>query len=125
MALHFSTKRWQDQLILLLGLWLIVSPWVMGYPSDSPPTTNAVVAGIVMAALAAFDLYKTYVWAVVLNLVVGAWVAVSPWAIGMLQDRAMMTSLIVSGVATVVLGLWELRSDPELHRQLRGTRTAG
>lgn len=125
MALHYSTKRWQDQLILLLGLWLIASPWVLGYPSDSPPTTNAVVAGIIMAALAAFDLYKTYVWAVVLNLVVGAWVTVSPWVIGMLQDRAMMISLIVSGVATVVLGLWELRSDPELHRQWRGTGTAG
>jgi hypothetical protein len=50
----------------------------MGYPSDAPPTTNAVIAGIIMAAMAAFDLYKTYVWAVVLNLVVGAWVAVSP-----------------------------------------------
>jgi hypothetical protein len=124
MALHYSTKRWQDQVILLLGWWLIASPWVMGYPSDAPPTTNAVVAGIIMAALAAFDLYKTYVWAVVLNLVVGVWVAVSPWVIGVLQDRTMMTSLIVSGVATVVLGLWELRSDPELHQQLRGTGTA-
>jgi predicted MFS family arabinose efflux permease len=129
MALHYSTKRWQDQVILLLGLWLIASPWVMGYPSDAPPTTNAVIAGIIMAAMAAFDLYKTYVWAVVLNLVVGAWVAVSPWLIdvmrGVLQDRAMMASLIATGVATVILGLWELRTDPELHQQWCGTGTAG
>jgi hypothetical protein len=33
----------------------------------------------VVALLAAFDLYKTYFWAVVLNLLVGLWVAVSPW----------------------------------------------
>jgi len=65
------------------------------------------------------------VWAVVLNLVVGAWVAISPWAIGLLQDRAMASSLIISGIAAVVLGLWELRSDPELHRQWHGTGTAG
>lgn len=125
MALHYSTKRWQDQVILLLGLWLIASPWVMGYPSDSPPTTNAVIAGIIMAAMAAFDLYKTYVWAVVLNLVVGAWVAVPSWFIGVLQDRVMMSSLIATGAATVILGLWELRTDPELHQQWRGTGTAG
>lgn len=125
MALHYSTKRWQDQVILLLGLWLIASPWVLGYPGESPPASNAVIAGILMVAMAAFDLYKTYVWAVVLNLVVGAWVAVSPWFIEVLQDRAMKTSLIVTGVATVVLGLWELRTDPELHRQWRDTGTAG
>jgi len=129
MALHYSTKRWQDQVILLIGLWLIASPWVMGYPGDSPPAANALIAGIIMAALAAFDLYKTYVWAVVLNLVVGAWVAISPWIIDamrvVLQDGAMLASLVASGVATVVLGLWELRSDPELHQQWRGTGTAG
>jgi hypothetical protein len=125
MALHYSTKRWQDQVILLLGLWLIASPWAMGYPSASPPMTNAVIAGIIMVAMAAFDLYKTYVWAVVLNIVVGAWVAVSPWFVGILHDRTMMASLIATGVATVILGLWELRTDPELHQQWRGTGTAG
>ena len=52
-----------------------------------------------------------------LNVVVGAWVAVSPWLLDIIPDRTMTTSLLVSGLATVVLGLWELRSDPELHSQ--------
>ena len=125
MALHYSTKRWQDQVILLLGLWLIVSPFALGYPSASPPFDNAIIAGVIMAAMAAFDLYKTYVWAVVLNLIVSAWAAVSPWFVGVLQDSAMTASLLLCGAATVVLGLWELRSDPELHQQWRGTGTAG
>jgi len=125
MAMHFSTRRWQDQIILLIGVWLIVSPLAFGYPSDSAPAINAYVAGIIMAVLAAFDLYKTYVWAVVLNIVVGAWVAVSPWLVDTLPDRMMTTSLLVSGIATVVLGLWELRTDPELHRQWTKTGAAG
>lgn len=123
MAMHFSTRRWQDQVILLIGVWLIISPLAFGYPSDSIPAINAYVAGIIMAVLAAFDLYKTYVWAVVLNVVVGAWTAVSPWLVGTVPDRMMTTSLLVSGVATIVLGLWELRSDPELHRQWAKTGT--
>ncbi|HEX8477836.1 MAG TPA: SPW repeat protein [Telluria sp.] len=117
MALHYSTKRWQDQLILLIGLWLIASPWVLGYPVDSGPAENAIAAGVIMAALAACDLYKTYAWAVFLNLVAGFWVFISPWFVDVDQDYAMTTSLAVSGIATVVLGLWELRSDPELYRQ--------
>jgi len=114
---HYSAKRWQDQVILLIGIWLVASPWVFNYPASSTPAIYATIAGIIMAVLAAFDLYKTYVWAVLLNVVAGAWVAISPWLVDTIPDRAMTTSLLVSGLATVVLGLWELRSDPELHRQ--------
>ena len=125
MALHFTIRRWQDRVILLIGIWLILSPLVFGYPSTSAPAINAYVAGVIMALLAAFDHYKTYVWAVVLNVVIGAWTAVSPWLVGTVPDRMMTTSLLVSGVATIVLGLWELRSDPELHRQWTKTGAAG
>lgn len=121
MATHLSTKRWQDGVILLLGVWLFLSPWVMGYPSDSAPAINAYLAGAIMAALAIFDLYKTYVWAVLLNVVVGAWVAVSPWLVDVVADRAMSTSMLVTGLATIVFGLWEMRSDPDLHQQWAGT----
>lgn len=124
MALHYSTRRWQDQLILLMGVLLMISPFALGYPSTSPPALNAYIAGAIMAILAAFDLYRTYVWAVLTNLVVGVWVAVSPWLIGLVQDRPMTWTLLVVGVATVVLGVWELRTDPELHAQWQGTGTA-
>jgi hypothetical protein len=121
MATHLSSKRWQDGLILLLGVWLFVSPWVMGYPSDSPAAVNAFVAGAILAALAAFDLYKTYVWAVLVNIVVGAWVAASPWVVDVVADGPMSMSMLVVGIATIVLGLWEMRSDPDLHQQWTGT----
>ena len=120
MALHYSTRRWQDQLILLLGLWLIVSPLVLGYDGSSRIAMNAYLCGAVMALLAAFDLYKTYVWAVALNIVIGVWVAVSPWAAIVADRGAMMTNSIIVGVAVVILGLWELQTDPELHRKLAG-----
>lgn len=117
MDLHLSTRRWQDQLILLVGLWLFISPMVFGYAPESAPALNAYIAGLIMAILAACDLYKTYMWAVVLNVIVGAWVVASPWLVGTVADRGMTISLLASGLATAVLGLWELRSDPELHRQ--------
>ena len=124
MTMHYSTKRWQDQVIVLLGLWLIVSPWALAFSDDNTLTTNACVAGVVMAILAACDLYKTYLWAVLLNLLIGGWVAVSPWALQLAGRREAMGNAVIIGVATVVLGLWELRSDPELHRQWAGSGPA-
>lgn len=117
MALHFSRRRWQDQLILVLGVWLFFSPFVLGHPAQSTQALNAWLAGTVIALLAAFDLVKTHVWAVVVNLLVGLWVAVSPW-VPLTMDRGkLMTNNLIVGAAVLVLALWELRSDPELHRQ--------
>ena len=120
MALHFAKKRWQDQVILLLGLWLFVSPWVLGYVSGAPVSLNASITGAVIALMAAFDLFKTYAWAVVVSLLAGVWVAVSPWVPALADSGALMISNIIAGAAVVVLALWELRSDPELYRQIAG-----
>lgn len=119
-----AIKRWQDQLILLLGLWQFITPWVFEYGIPSQLAWNAFVTGAVMAALAAFDLYKTYFWAVVLNLLVGIWVAVSPWVLARAEqvpapETAMWNNLIV-GVAVAVLALWEMRTDPELRTHWPG-----
>ena len=120
MASNFKLKRWQDQLILLLGLWLIVSPWVYSYPQGSQQMINAVVSGLVIAVLAAFDLYKTYFWAVVVNLLVGVWVAVSPWVLRLAEQSTLMWNSVIVGIAVAVLALWELRTDPELHKHWPG-----
>lgn len=120
MATQFKLKRWQDQLILLLGLWLIVSPWVYSYPQGSQQMINAVVSGLVIAVLAAFDLYKTYFWAVVVNLLVGIWVAVSPWVLRLAEQSTLMWNSVIVGIAVAVLALWELRTDPELHKHWPG-----
>jgi hypothetical protein len=121
MALNLSARRWQDMLILVLGLWLVASPWVLGYASNSPHAMNAYIVGTAVAVLAAFDLYRTYMWAVVANLLMGAWITVSPWVPALTDRGAMMTNSVIVGAAVVVLALWELRSDPELHRQWAGS----
>ena len=120
MASNFKLKRWQDQVILLLGLWLLVSPWAYSYPEGSLQMINAFVSGLVIAVLAAFDLYKTYFWAVVVNLLVGVWVAASPWVLRLAEQRVVMWNELLVGIAVVILALWELRTDPELHKHWPG-----
>lgn len=119
--MQLSMTRWQDQLIVLLGIWLFISPVALDYAPGSPEAMNAYLCGAIMAALAAFDLYQTYLWAVLLNLALGVWVAVSPWALQVDGVNAIASNFAVVGIAAAVLSLWELRSDPELHRQWTGT----
>jgi len=115
-----SHRRWQDQLILLLGLWQFITPWVYAYPIPSPQAWNAFITGAVLAILAAFDLYKTYFWAVMVNLLVGIWVAVAPWALRVEDQRDIMWGSLAVGIAVVVLALWEMRTDPELQKHWPG-----
>jgi hypothetical protein len=118
MASNPSAKRWQDQLILLLGLF--ITPRVFSYPIPSPQAWNAYVAGAVSAILAAFELYKTYFWAVAVNLLLGIWVAISPWVLSVASQRELMWNELIVGIAVIVLALWEMRSDPELHKHWPG-----
>lgn len=115
-----SAKRWQDQLILLLGLWMFITPWVFSYAIPSTPAWNAFVSGAVIAVLAAFELYRTYFWAVLVNLLVGLWVAISPWVLKVADQRPLMWNELIVGLAVVVLALWEMQTDPELHKHWPG-----
>ena len=49
---------WEEWLNLIAGLTLIVSPWLLGF-QDSDAMTIDVVIGIIVAALAAFEVWLT------------------------------------------------------------------
>ncbi|MGV7208456.1 SPW repeat protein [Oxalobacteraceae bacterium A2-2] len=121
---HAAPLRWQDQLILLLGVWLFITPWVLAYPIPSPEAWNAFIAGAAIVILAGFDLYKTYFWAVVLNLLLGLWVAVSPWVLQVQDERNLLWNELGVGLAVMALALWELRTDPELQKRWPGAHAA-
>ncbi len=45
-------KHWQDPINVLLGAWLAVSPWVLGFQDQMAPTANGVVIGLALIAAA-------------------------------------------------------------------------
>ncbi|HHV56018.1 MAG TPA: SPW repeat protein [Firmicutes bacterium] len=42
---------WQAWVNIILGLWLIVSPWVLKFSDQSTPMWNSIIVGIVVAIL--------------------------------------------------------------------------
>ena len=50
---------WEEWLNLLAGLWAMVSPWVLGFQGTTAMTVHVVI-GIIVAALAAIELWMLH-----------------------------------------------------------------
>jgi SPW repeat-containing protein len=48
---------WEEWLNLIVGLWALVSPWVLGFQGNTKATTVHVIIGIAVAALAAIEIW--------------------------------------------------------------------
>jgi hypothetical protein len=47
---------WEEWLNLIAGLWLVTAPWLLGFEDKNAMTVDVVI-GIVVAALAAFEVW--------------------------------------------------------------------
>jgi hypothetical protein len=48
---------WEEWLNLIVGLWTLISPWVLGFHGTTKPMTVCVVVGILVAVLAAIEIW--------------------------------------------------------------------
>lgn len=74
-----SMSRWSQIPLLVLGLWLIVSPFSLGYRSV-PLIWSDVISGILVLVLALIAFRTKRVWAAWANTFVGLWLAFAPIA---------------------------------------------
>jgi hypothetical protein len=47
-----ARSAWEDMACVALGLWLMVSPWVLGFAAHGIERSNSVVVGFLVAVLA-------------------------------------------------------------------------
>ena len=105
--MQHRNEAYIDWINLLLGIALLISPFLMGFATGTP-MTNAVIAGIVIAALAIAALVSFAVWEEWLNLLLGLWVLISPWVLGFTGMTSAFQTHVVIGVAVAVLAAIEL-----------------
>lgn len=106
-AQEVLTRRWQDAINVLLGIWLIASPWVILEAATGLAAWNAWVLGVIiavaaLAALIAF--HRLEEWASVLF---GVWLIVSPWILGFGTLMPAVVNQVVVGVLVGGLALWQ------------------
>jgi hypothetical protein len=52
-----SPANWEEWATGALGVWLLLSPWILGYATNRPMMLSALICGALVAALAAWALY--------------------------------------------------------------------
>jgi hypothetical protein len=106
-------RHWQDFAILVLGLWVFLSTWALPHEmAGDPETTGAVitvamwnlyVVGIAIALLATATLFAFRVWKEWTNLVLGAWLHISPWVLGFSTSALLAWNAVAAGALLVLL----------------------
>ncbi len=59
-AALMAFTEWEEWANLLLGLWAILAPWNLGFDGNKAAMANHVIVGVIVAALAAIELWVTY-----------------------------------------------------------------
>lgn len=111
--MDWSNTKLCDVANLILGAILFFSPWIFGFSGMA--SQNAYVCGIIIAVLSIAALAAFAVWEEWINLIVGLWVLVSPWALGFAATREAMQVHVVIGVLVAVLAaieLWIMHQNP-------------
>ncbi|GLI03035.1 SPW repeat protein [Phytohabitans aurantiacus] len=103
------TAQLVDGLTLLTGLYLAMSPWVVGFTGDSPSLTASNLFSGVAVALLALVFASVYgrthgiTW---VTAVIGAWTIVAPWLVnGPTPDNSAIVSNVIAGALCLLLGL--------------------
>lgn len=104
--------KWRSESVLdlynlVFGLVLLLSPWLFAYASEDARvdlwTSGAVIAATSIIAVVAFANWEEW-----LNLLLGVWLMVSPWALGFVHTRAMHMSIGLGAMVAFIaaLELW-------------------
>jgi hypothetical protein len=120
-----ATSKWQHWASFTLGLWLAVSPWVVGYHEHEAATANAAFLGLALALGSHFELSFDQVEAEWLNLGAGLWLVLAPFVLDFTTSRPVATANSVAvGILVAALAASALSLDKEIGKLL-AKRAAG
>jgi multisubunit Na+/H+ antiporter MnhB subunit len=106
-------KHWQDPVNAVLGVALVVSPWVLDYSSETFAMSNAVVIGLALVAAALGAMLAPKAWEEWTEAVLGLWMVISPWMLAYSHVQVAMYAAVVVGLIVVLLALWTLATDKD------------
>lgn len=91
---------------VLIGLWLIIAPFALAYES-SQGYWNDIIVGILIGAFALMRFMGAFraAWLSWINVLLGIWLIIAPFALGYATARSHWNDVIV-GIIVAVLAAW-------------------
>jgi hypothetical protein len=92
----------QDLVNLFLGIWAIITPWLIGNHPAAGVVADYGIAGILITFFACTALIAFRPWQEGVNILLGAWLLVSPWVLGFRANPSLMWSAVLIGVLVII-----------------------
>lgn len=113
-------KHWQDPINVLLGVWMISTPWFMNFSEQQTPSSNALIVGGLLVAVALGATFVPRAWEEWSEAALGLWMIASPWLLRFADQRDPRLTFVITGAVVTALAAWTLASDkdytPWMHR---------
>lgn len=110
--------QWKDVVNLVLGLWLIVSPWALTFAADRRPMWNASVIGLIIAVAALAALISFHKWEEWIEALLGLWLIVSPYLLGFTTQMNATVNQVIVGIIVAALAVWSASAAETAHRAM-------
>lgn len=110
-----ARKHWQDFGNIVLGLWLLCSPLVLGFEDQLAALVNTVGVGVLLMATALGAVFVPRMWEDWVEAGLGAWLAISPWVFDFGSQTA-GANAVLAGIAAIILAFWAISDEDLAHR---------
>ena len=112
-------KRWQDWANLALGVWMIISPWVLGFANVyNVAALSAWAFGAGIVVFAGMVAYMPKAWEEGINVLLGLGLVASPWVLDFSSQSDPTSNATVVGVLVAVLALWAMLGEQTIRDRL-------
>jgi len=101
-----ASYLWPNWLTLLLAVWLFISPWVLSPMVSGAWAWNSWVVAVILAVLSIAALAQVAEWEDWVNLVLGAWLFISPWIYGYTATTNLSWNSYIVGVLVGLISIW-------------------
>lgn len=95
------------------AIWMVISPYVLGFSNLTTATWNNVAAGIAIGIVTAacMGAYEKSGWSWV-NALLGVWVIISPFVLGFATNTELMWNNIIVGAVVALVALTNALAHP-------------
>lgn len=99
----------------ILGIWILISPFVLGFVESESLLWNNVLVGIAVAAIAgvcAWSRRRGHSGLSWINFVLGIWLVISPFVFGLEESAVVTWHQVIVGIGVAVLAALSAMARP-------------
>ena len=104
---------WWNLAIRMVGFWLCFSPWILGYLFNGSihagmEIWNLVISGALVVMLGLIGMIPSQRWEIWFEILIAAWLVMSPWLLGFQAQPLATLNLLLSGGILFIASIWAL-----------------